>query len=88
MQFISKVGDIIVLEEEKLYQVLHCIEMQDRGFLVIRKIKMSIESVLQLTPQELEIVEEVVDDKYNYYFQNVKDPKIISAVQEKIKELE
>lgn len=88
MQFISKVGDVIVLEEDSLYQVLHCIEMQGRGFLVIRKAKMSLESVLQLKSQEVEIVEEVVDNKFNYYFQNVKDPAIISAIQEKIKELE
>lgn len=88
MQFISKVGDIVMLEEEKLYHVMHCIEIADRGFLVIKKMKVSLESVLDLIPAKLEVVEEVIDDQSNYYFQNVKDEATIQAVMAKVKELE
>lgn len=88
MQFISKVGDIVVLEEDKLYQVMHCIEIEDRGFLVIKKMKMSLESVLDIIPAKLEVAEEVIDDQSNYYFQNVKDEATIQAVMAKVKELE
>lgn len=80
MKFISKVGDIVVLEEDKIYQVVQCIAMEGRGYLVIRRIRMNLASVLQPDDSKTEFVEELLDYNHNYYFQTVTDQDVISKI--------
>ena len=82
MKFIAKVGDIVILDEGKHYLVLNCLEMEGKAYLVVRRMKMSLESVLQLDNQEKEIVQELIDENNEYYFQFVKDEEVVSKIKQ------
>ncbi len=82
MSFIAKVGDIVILDEGKHYLVLNCLEMEGKAYLLVRRVKMSLESVLQLDDQENEIVQELIDENNEYYFQFVKDEEVVSKINQ------
>ena len=81
MDFIARTGDIIVLDEDVHYKVLHRLKMEGRGYLIVRKIKMSVESILQLDEQSEEIVQEVIDENNDYYFSFVTDEDVVSKIR-------
>ena len=80
MKFIVKPGDVVILDDEKQYRVMNCVELDGHGYLVIKRMKITLESALSIEKSTTEIVEEVLDENMNYYFSLVTDEKIINAV--------
>ena len=80
MEFISKVGDIILLEGDINYQVIKLIELQNKGYLVLQKINLEKDSLTLLEPKKI-IATEVVENSEDYYLQIVTDTQILNNIE-------
>ncbi len=81
MEFVVKVGDIVMLEDELNYRVLDCVELDGNGYVILKKFELTVDSVLQLDNAKEIVVQEVIDNEGDYFLQIVTDEDILKRIE-------
>jgi len=81
MDFVTKVGDIVLLDNETAYQVLAQKEFNGQGYLFISKVHTDIENVFASEKDEFEIVQEVIDEDDEFFLATVEDKTVIEEIK-------
>jgi hypothetical protein len=87
MEFVVKVGDIVMLEDELNYRVLDCVELDGNGYVILKKFELTVDSVLQLDNAKEIVVQEVIDNEDDYFLQIVTDQDILKRIEKLSKKI-
>ena len=82
MEFVAKVDDIIMLEDELNYRVLKTIELDGVGYVVLQKFDVDLKSILNADEQKQIVVKEIIDENDDYFLQIVTDEEILQKIEE------
>jgi hypothetical protein len=84
MGCVAKEGDLLALDDNKVYKVVKCIELNNTEYLAIIEKKISLSSALDIDTQEISFAEEVIDDNNNYFLKSIEDKSLISKLNKLI----
>ena len=79
MQFVTKVGEVVVLENGVAYQIFEQKEYNSRGYVAIREVPKSEEDLLNFDKYKFKFAEEVVNDE-NFYLALVTDKALVKEL--------
>ena len=82
MEFVAKVDDIIMLEDELNYRVLKPIELDGVGYVVLQKFDGDLKLMLNTDEQKQIVVKEIIDENDDYFLQIVTDEEILQKIEE------
>lgn len=82
MEFVAKVDDIIMLEDELNYRVLKTIELDGVGYVVLQKFDVDLNLMLNTDEQKQIVVKEIIDENDDYFLQIVTDEEILQKIEE------
>ena len=82
MNFVVKEGDIVTLEDDLNYVVKKCLEVDGEGYLVLKKINLTTDAILQIEEAKEIVVQEIIDEDDNYFLRIVTDEKVLQNIEE------
>ena len=81
MDFVTRLGDVVLLENETAYQVLAQKEFNGEGYLFISKVHENIEDIFDSNKNEFAVVQEVVDEDDEFFLSVIEDETIINEIK-------
>ena len=85
MDFVSKIGDILIVDENEKYQVLKQCNYNDKNYLFVISVPNKLEHMLDVDKRQTAFVEEIVDEEQNFGIMIVKELSIINELKKIIK---
>ena len=73
MEFVSKVNDILILEDDCKYFVKERVSLNGNNYLFLQKASEHLSSIASDENNSVEIVKEFVDENNEYYLEAVTD---------------
>ena len=86
MEFVSKEGDILILENNQLYKVELCLTFENQNYLIIRKLEMNIRSIFDLDDSKVRVVQEVIRDNDDLSIELVTDEELLVKIKKHVNE--
>lgn len=84
MKFVTKVGDILNLDNGEHFQVVKCFEYENQAYLFIMSIPEEFEDIFDNSKKTFQIVREVVTDN-SAYLEEIKDKELLKKLEQTIK---
>lgn len=79
MEFVTRPGEIVSLEDGKLYQIFQQVEYDSRAYVVLRIVPETAEDTYNFEKNKFMYAEEVIQDD-NFYLVPVDDKELIEKL--------
>lgn len=85
MEFVSKINDILMLDDEKAYFVKSQVEIDGENYLLLQAVPEKIEDISSKESKNIEFVKEVVDEQDEFYLETVESSELKKQILKKSK---
>lgn len=81
MEFVSKVNDLLLLEDDINYIVKETVELDGEGYLVLESAEINLVDEFDGKKRKTVVVKEVVSEDDEYYLEGVTDAKLLKKIE-------
>lgn len=81
MGFVSKIGDILMLDEGKNYYVINQVEYNNVSYLIVAEVGVDLDMIINMEKNAI-VVKEVVDDNDDYFLTIVEDKALSKKIMD------
>ena len=76
MDFVSKINDILMLDDEKSYFVKSQVELGGEKYLLLQEVPDKFKDIIPEKSRNIEFVKEVVDEDNEFYLETVESVEL------------
>ena len=84
MEFVTKVGDILHLDNNEAFQVAKQFEYEGEAYLCIISIPEDIDDIFEMSKRYVQIVREVVDENDEFFVEEIEDKELLAKLEKHI----
>ena len=81
MEFVSKVNDLLIMEDNVNYIVKETIELDGEGYLVLESADINLVDEFDGKKRKTVVVKEVVTEEDELYLEGITDVKILKKIE-------
>ena len=81
MEFVSKVNDLLIMEDNVNYIVKETIELDGEGYLVLESADINLVDEFDGKKRRTVVVKEVVTEEDELYLEGVTDKKLLKEIE-------
>lgn len=81
MEFVTKVGDILHLDNNEAFQVAKQFEFEGEPYLCIISIPEDIDDAFDMSKRYVQIVREVVDESDEFFVEEIEDKELLAKLE-------
>lgn len=85
MDFVSKVNDILMLDDEKSYFVKSQVEVNGENYLLLQEVPNKFNDMIPENSRNIEFVKEVVDEDNEFYLETVESVELKQQILKAVK---
>ena len=82
MEFVSKVNDLLIMEDDINYIVKETVEVDGEGYLVLESAEINLVDEFDGKKRKTVVVKEIVTEDEEYYLEGVTDAKLLKKIEE------
>ena len=81
MEFVAKVNDLLLLEDDINYIVKETVELDGEGYLVLESAEINLVDEFDGKKRKTVVVKEIVTEDEEYYLEGVTDAKLLKKIE-------